>query len=251
MMKHAALVLALTACAVGEELPDDDDTTRAGGGGAFAVLAGVGGTITTLATYGGGGVHPGANAIDIGAGGGLAVFHQLDYLPSYIAGGWVYVQEAHEAGLCSAFYPGHPSYNGAKIYVWTYFYDTAGNFVGSNRAAYQHVDPHAPNMNSWWTWNNAGADVPAWGHGGHLQYGGTTENGLFIGTVFSVARAIYNTNGGLCTTGSHLHQENDGARAAKRYGAERNTGRYSDLHFFYPRGGMSAGAPPHAPVPGT
>ena len=127
----------------------------------FASLAGVDGVVTTLAFYDGGGAHPGTNAVDIGAPGGTAVFHPIDYLPSWISGGWIWVGPVHEAGRCSQWWPGSPYYNGDKIYVHAYLYDTNGNFVGTHRSAFQHVAPFADHMNSWWSFNNPGGSALA------------------------------------------------------------------------------------------
>src|SRR5690349_12110740 len=95
-------------------------------GGTLAVLAGVNGTISTLAYYSDGTAHPGNNAVDIGAPGGSAVWHQLDYLTPRMAGGEVEVYESHESGYCSQWYPGDEYYNGSKIIVTTTIYDTDG-----------------------------------------------------------------------------------------------------------------------------
>ena len=226
MREHLLVLCAVAACGV-ETSPTAFAATT------LASLAGVAGTITTLAYYDGGGVHPGINAVDIGAPGGTAVVHQLDYLPPHVAGGWVWVEDAHESGRCSQWWPGSPYYNGAKIYVHVFAYDTWGNFVGSHRAAFQHVDPYWPNMNAWWTWNNAHAHSPMWPDGAHLTYGNTTDGGLYLGGVFPVWGAIYNgPGGGLCTTGSHLHQEGEGWRAPQRWVGEWVHASYSDLHYF-------------------
>ncbi len=201
--------------------------------GQLAVLAGTSGTITTLATYSDGSSHPGNNAVDIGAPGGSLVWHQLDYIPARIAGGQVAVQEVNEAGYCSQWRPGDPYYNGSKILVTTYFYDSDGAPAGVHRAAYQHVDPYYANMNSTWTWNNATAERPLYPGGAALTYGNGREGGLFLGAVHAVTAPIYNgPNGYLCSDGSHLHQEGDGVRAAQRYRFEQVTDRYSDIHYF-------------------
>src|SRR5262245_59927988 len=104
------------------DLRDGETTETADGAGKkrarasplLALLAGADGTITTLATYPNGNPHPGTNAIDIGAPGGAAVWHQLDYLDANVAGGWIYVEQVHEAGLCSQWTPGESYYNGGK-----------------------------------------------------------------------------------------------------------------------------------------
>jgi hypothetical protein len=217
----------------------------------FASLAGVDGVVTTLAFYDGGGAHPGTNAIDIGALGGTAVFHQIDYLPPTISGGWIWVGPVHEAGRCSQWWPGSPYYNGDKIYVHAYLYDTDGNFAGTHRSAFQHVDPFADHMNTWWSWNNPAASALAFPDGAHLTYGDQGNGGLYLGTVHAVGASITNgPTGALCTTGSHLHQEADGWRAGQRWVGEWLGGRYSDLHYFDLSSAWSAGAPPWNPVPG-
>jgi hypothetical protein len=228
-MRHLTIAIVLAACA-----PDATEAPPLSQplGSTVASLAGVDGTITTLATYDGVTPHPGVNAIDIGAPTGTPVFHQLDYLGPQIAGGWIYVEDAHEAGRCSQWWPGSPYYNGSKIYVYVYAYDSDGNWVGYHRAAFQHVAPYWENMNSWWSWNNANAEAPMFPEGATLTYGNAADGGLYLGSVFGVWGAISNgPGGGLCTTGSHLHQEGDGWRAGQRWVGEHVWARWSDLHY--------------------
>jgi hypothetical protein len=214
---------------------DEEQTAKpeALNAGQVASLAGTSGRVTTLAAYGDGTAHPGVNAVDIGAPGGSLVFHQLDYIPPSIAGGYVTVEEVHEPGRCSQWSPGDAHYNGSKIVVNTSFYDADGNLVGTHRAAFQHVDPHYDNINNTWNWNNATADRPLFPDGAVLTYNNGREGGLFLGWVHAVGAPIYNgPNGYLCTDGSHLHQEGEGVRAAQRYVGEQLTERYSDIHYF-------------------
>lgn len=50
-----------------------------------------------------------------------------------------------------------------------------------------------------------------------VSYGDQGGGGLYLGTVHAVGGSITNgPSGGLCTTGSHLHQEADGWRAGQR-----------------------------------
>jgi len=245
MGRRVTLVVAALSGCVTESAPPSIAHEQT-----FASLAGIDGVVTTLAVYDGGGAHPGVNAVDIGAPGGTAVFHQLDYLPPWIAGGWIWVGPVHEAGRCSQWWPGSPYYNGDKIYVHTYLYDTDGTFVGSHRAAYQHVDPYAAHMDTWWSWNNPGATALAFPDGAQLAYGNQVDGGLYLGGVHTVWSSITNgPGGGLCTTGSHLHQEADGWRAGQRWVGESLTARYSDLHYFTASPAWSAGAPPWHPTP--
>jgi hypothetical protein len=243
-----------TARAAGQSaLPTDDaGKKRAGESPLLAVLAGTDGGISTLATYPNGNAHPGTNAMDIGAPGGSAVWHQLDYLDSHIGGGWLYVTQVHESGYCSQWTPGSSYYNGGKILVYAYLYDTAGSYLGSHRAAFQHVEPHAANLDAWWTWNNAAADRPLW-PSASVTLGNQKEGGLYLGTVFGGGgRAITNGAGGkLCHKGDHLHQEGHGTRASQRYSGEQVSARYHDMHYFIPDGGYPAGAPPSEPSGGT
>jgi hypothetical protein len=203
------------------------------GSGRLAVLAGTSGVITTLAAYGDGTPHPGLNAIDIGAPSGAGVWHQVDYLPDTIPGGYLYVWQAHEAGRCSQWAADSPYYNGAKLYVQThYLLDGAWRV---HQAAYQHVEPQVA-LDTWISFNNAAAAerlFPDWA--AEVWLGNTTEGGLWLGTVYPVARPIYNGPGGyLCTSGSHLHQEGQGQRASRRRVGERVTERYNDMHMFWP-----------------
>lgn len=211
--------------------------------GSFAVVSGVSGTVTTLATYAGGGAHPGVNSVDIGASGGSAVWHQLDYLPSDVAGGWVRVYASIEAGFCSQWPSTSPYYNGNKLVAVTYFYGTDGAYRGWHRSAYQHVVPSGGDR--WVKWNNASATKSAWG-APDAVLGNGTSGGVYMGTVFSVPAPIANgPGGGLCTDGSHLHQEGDGARNAGMFVGKGMTARYNDVHYF----GFAGGDPPIGPAP--
>lgn len=239
-------VFALAACA--PQTTGEKSVAETEASAQMAVLAGVSGRITTLGFYSDGSRHPGVNAIDVGAAGGTPVFHQVDYIPESIAGGWIWVEQVHEAGLCSQWWPDAPYYNGAKIYVYTYFFDTDGNDAGWHRAAYQHVAPNAPSIDRWWRWNNPYAWRGAWDDP-EMTLGDQTNGGLYLGEVFSVTHAITNgARGGLCTDGSHLHQEGDGWRAGARYSGERVSERYNDLHIFVPSSGLpSVGGVPWRP----
>jgi hypothetical protein len=215
--------------------------------GSFSVTAGVNGTVTTLAYYSGGNAHPGVNSVDIGAPGGTSVWHQLDYLPADIAGGWIRAYSSKDAGYCSQWYPGSPYYNGDKLIVVTYFYGTDGAYRGWHRSAYQHVVPGI--SNGWWRWNNATTTQVAWGSP-DLVYGSGASNGLYLGSVYGVNAPVYNgPGGGLCTDGSHLHQEGDGARGGGLFVGKALTNRYHDVHLFGIAGGLPAtGAVPSDPT---
>jgi hypothetical protein len=240
-MRRCSLLLSLVVvwgCGAATSEPSEDhedESNTEQAYGVMAILAGVSGRVNTLAYYSDGGRHPGNNSVDIGAPGGTSVWHQMDYLSPDIAGGEVTVTEAHEAGYCSQWYPGSEYYNGAKIYVRTDFYDRYGTWVRSHTAAFQHVDPYAPNMDATWTWNNAGSDAPRYPDGAHLTYGnGNAETGgLFLGTLTYVDGPIRNgAGGGLCTDGPHLHQEGEGSVASQRRVGETVSERYSDIHYF-------------------
>jgi hypothetical protein len=214
----------------------------------LSVTAGVSGTVTTLAYYSAGNAHPGQNSVDIGAAGGTAVYHQLDYLPSDVAGGWLRTYVLKESGYCSQWSPGSPYYNGAKLIVVTYLYATDGSYLGWHRAAYQHVSPNASVTDAWFRWNNSSASVAAW-QSPDVDLGAQQWNGLALGSVFGVWSDIYNgPSGGLCTTGSHLHQEGSGWRGSTLFVGKGMTDRYNDVHLFDPLGGWpDTGAPPYAP----
>lgn len=214
----------------------------------LSVTAGGSGTVTTLAYYSPGSAHPGENSVDIGAVGGTAVFHQLDYLPSDVAGGWIRTYVTKDAGYCSQWSPGSPYYNGAKLIVVTYVYATDGTYLGWHRSAYQHVSPNGAVNDAWFRWNNTSANVPAW-QSADVDLGGQQANGLALGSVFGVSGSITNgPGGGLCTTGSHLHQEGSGWRGSGLFVGKGMTSRYHNVHLFDPIGGWPAsGAPPYAP----
>lgn len=214
----------------------------------LSVTAGASGTVTTLAYYSAGNPHPGENAVDIAAGAGTPVYHQLDYLPSDVAGGWLRTYVTKDAGYCSQWSPGSPYYNGEKLVVVTYLYATDGTYLGWHRSAYQHVSPNASVTDAWFRWNNSGASVPAW-QSPDVDLGAQQGNGLALGSVFGVYGDIYNgPGGGLCTTGSHLHQEGMGWRGSALFVGKGLTDRYNDVHLFDPAGGWpGAGAPPWAP----
>lgn len=214
----------------------------------LSVTSGVSGTVTTLAYYSAGNAHPGQNSVDIGASGGAAVHHQLDYLPSDVAGGWLRAYVVKESGFCSQWSPGSPYYNGAKLIVVTYVYGIDGAYLGWHRAAYQHVAPLASVEDAWVRWNNSSASVPAW-QSPDVALGAQQSNGLALGTVFGVSGNITNgSGGGLCTTGSHLHQEGSGWRGSGLFVGKSMTDRYNDVHLFDPIGGWpTTGEPPYAP----
>lgn len=214
----------------------------------LSVTSGVSGTVTTLAYYSAGNAHPGQNSVDIGAPGGAGVHHQLDYLPSDVAGGWLRTYVTKDAGYCSQWSPGSPYYNGAKLIVVTYLYATDGTYLGWHRSAYQHVSPNASVEDAWWRWNNSSASVAAW-QSPDVSLGAQQSNGLELGTVFGVSGNITNgPGGGLCTTGSHLHQEGTGWRGSALFVGKGMTDRYNDVHLFDPIGGWPiTGEPPYAP----
>lgn len=219
-----------------QELPPPTPDTPLGAtslDATLATLAGSTGVVTTLARYDDGTPHPGTNAIDVGAAGGSEVWHQIDYLPASVGGGYLYVTRAQEAGRCSQFDPGSPYYNGHKLVVLTYFLVEGGWRV--HRAAYQHTEPRAP-LNTWLHWNNAGAAEPLWPEwSAEVVLGNQAAGGLLLATVFPVSGEIRNGPGGaLCTTGTHLHQEGDGYRAPRRSVGEHVSARYSDMHMFSP-----------------
>lgn len=243
-----ALCLLAPACAP-EEPREEIASIAQPLTGNLSVTSGVNGTVTTLASYGGGAAHPGVNAVDIGAAGGTAVWHQLDYLPADIAGGWVRTYVTKDAGYCSQWSPGSPYYNGAKMIVVTYFWGTDGSYRGWHRSAYQHVAPDGTAADYWWKWNNPNATKKAWGTP-NVDLGNGTASGIYLGTVFGVWGNIYNgPGGGLCTTGSHLHQEGDGARAGTLWVGKAMTARYNDVHRFGIAGGLPAtGYAPSVPT---
>jgi len=253
------LLAVLPACAKDEQREATARVAQALTGD-LSVTSGANGTVTTLASYGGGAAHPGVNAVDIAAPGGTGVWHQLDYLPADIAGGWVRTIVTKDAGYCSQWSPGSPYYNGAKVIVVTYFYGTDGTYRGWHRSAYQHVAPDATAADHWWPWNNANAGQKAWSASEvEVELGSGTSSGVYLGTVFGVWGNIYNgPGGGLCTTGSHLHQEGDGVRAGTLWLGKGLSERYSDVHRFgmesgWPSTGIpstpSFDPPPPAPAP--
>jgi hypothetical protein len=248
----ACVAVGLLGCAQPQLERERLASTSSAITGGLSVTSGVNGTVTTLAYYSGSGTaHPGTNAVDIGAGGGSTVWHQLDYLPPNVAGGWIRTYATHDAGYCSQWYPGSPYYNGSKVIVVVYFYATDGTYLGWHRSAYQHVEPTASSADGWWKWNNPAASPRAWGNAGaDVDLGGGGANGLHIGSVFGVPSPIYNgPGGGLCTDGSHLHQEADGARVSSLFVGKGLTERYNDVQLFGIAGGQpSTGAPPSLPT---
>jgi hypothetical protein len=221
--------------------------TSAKAAGTVGVASGVSGTVTTLATYPGGAAHPGVNAVDIAAAGGAAVFHQLEHLPGDVAGGWVRIHGTHEPGDCSQWGPGSSYDNGSKLVVVTYFYGTDRTYRGWQRSAYQHVVPAVADR--WITWNNASAPTYAW-RSADVSLGAGRANGLRLGSVFAVARPITNgPGGGVCTSGSHLHQEADGERSSALFVGKVLAARDDGVHLFGIAGGLPAiGSPPSPPT---
>ncbi|MEZ4445379.1 MAG: hypothetical protein R3B72_40270 [Polyangiaceae bacterium] len=238
------------------DLPGDDDPTQPADpavdvqGITMSVKAGASGKIWVLDTYGNGNNHPGAASIDIGASGGSSVWHQVGDLPDEVVGGWIFVDHVKESGLCSQYSPGDDYYNGAKLRVYTLFYDANATFLGSTSAVYQHVEPSSGISDAWRTWNRAGAGMVLWtAPDATLGAGG---GGLQVGTLFSGGGETINNGptGKLCHSGDHLHQESAGWRNAGLALQDDVTAKESDLHFFT----VSATkpfAPPAEPSPAT
>lgn len=236
----------------GHDEPEPPTATPAASlaGVEMSLGAGVGGSVWVLATYGNGGTHPGANAIDLGAPAGTTVWHQIAGIPAHVAGGWLYVQHVQSPGYCSQYNPGDEYYNGAKLRVWTLFYDEAGDMIGYHWAAYQHVEPEAGVPGGWFRWNNANANQGLWAEP-EVALANGAEGGLSVGTLFAgEGRRITNgPNGGLCHQGDHLHQESVGWRdsSLSLYGpvAERTT----STHWLIAYDGVPSVEPPYQPGP--
>ncbi|MBX3191102.1 MAG: hypothetical protein KF819_29160 [Labilithrix sp.] len=237
----AALALVALASCTREARREDRVVAKITEG--ISVTSGVSGTVTTLAAYPTSVAHRGVNAVDIAAPGGAPVWHQLDYVPGDVAGGWIRAYASREAGSCAQWLPGSPYDNGAKLVVVTYFYGKGGVYRGWHKSAYQHVVPARADV--WVKWNHASAPVHAW-PSADVALGNGSKSGLYLGTVFHVAGPITNgPSGAICTTGSHLHQEGDGSRAPTLLAGKATTARYDDVHRFAIAGGLPPiGAPP-------
>ena len=215
--------------------------------GTVALLAGTNGTVSALSTYPGGATHPGINPIDIDAGGGQAVWHQLGGIPADIGGGWLYVKRLHEVGKCSEWEPSAPDYNGDKAAVFTYFYDVEGEYLGWQGATYQHLVLFPSHAGAWWTWNSATASTPSW-IDAQLSFGDATQGGLYLGDVFLGGGAILAGPGGeLCHDHDHLHQEGDGIRDPDLAAQDEVSVRESPTHRIAPAIGFPVGRPPWEP----
>jgi hypothetical protein len=246
---HFVVLLLLAGCGdVSSSHSDAVGRSQARLSTSLSVTAGASGTVTTLAWYSAGNPHPGQNSVDIGAAGGTPVHHQVDYLSSDVAGGWLRTYVSKENGYCSQWSPGSPYYNGAKLIVVTYLYATDGTYLGWHRAAYQHVSPLAGVEDAWLRWNNSSATVAAW-QSPDVALGAQQADGLALGNVFGVYGDITNgPGGGLCTTGSHLHQEGSGWRGSSLFVGKAMTERFNDVHLFDPIAGWpDTGEPPYAP----
>lgn len=230
-----AATAALASCTAASKPwmdAEDGDARNGGLSSSLSVAAGADGQVSTLDVYDDGDPHPGVNAIDIAAPGESPVFYQLGDLTPEVAGGWLWIEPVRESGLCSQHAPDSEYYNGGKIYVTAFFYDTAGDYIGWHRAAYQHVVP-SRGEGTWLSWNNAGAEKPAW-PSVDVTLGDGPDGGVWLGSVFKVTKKIYNgPKGGLCTTGSHLHQEAEGSRASLTLWQEVGA-RKTALHTFDP-----------------
>ena len=203
----------------------------------FAMLAGISSStnITSLTCYG---VCPGTphshtypNPVDMGAGTATpAEWSQADYLPNDISGGYV-LAFRDTNGACGE---KDTPYNGRRITVQIYHYNTSAAYVNWNYESYLHMDPDAgvsaySGSATWKHWNNPYSSAPLWG-GWILDFNlnNTTSGGLYLGTAHNVTQTDMD-----CIDGNHLHQEsdNDGAYRPGLSVGQPTTGRYTDLHY--------------------
>lgn len=233
-------ILALAALstwrAVGEFRPG---TAYAAYSAPIAVLAGAGGTVSTLACYdpdpfvahpvrpgkpnpwapcrttddsppdGVTGNHGGIYVpVDVSGNAGAGVYVQNDYLPAVVRGGYLWAEDL-TTGCFNA------STSGSRTKVWIYYYDGTG-YTDAHAVYYGHIDQYSPILNTWKTWNNYWASSPLWQPWvKDYDLNNDTSGGMYVGTVRS------NPSG--CVTGSHLHQEMNSG-----HGESYNSSLYSD-----------------------
>lgn len=204
----------------------------------FAMLAGTttSTNITSLSCYGtcpGGGSHSHSypNPVDMGAGTSTpSVFAQADYLPSDIAGGYALAYR-DTTGQCGE---KNDPYNGRRITVQIYHYNTSGSYVNWNYESYLHVEPYSGvsyyiSSAPWLHWNNPYSSSPMWpSYIYDFNLNNLTSGGLYLGYVHNVTQTD-----SACTDGNHLHQEsdNDGAYRPGLSVGQATTARYTDLHY--------------------
>lgn len=231
--------ISATALVVASVVPLKSMTDTRATDGPFAMLAGITSVtnVTALACYGtcpGGGSHAytNPNPIDMGAGTTTpAVYVQNDYLPDDISGG--YLTALRIMTGCGAYES--PNYNGRRVKVSIYYYDTSSNYVNWNHESYLHIDPDYDVVDTsseslyWFHWNNTYATTQLWPYWlEEFEMNNLTSGGIGIGQVTNVASPVTG-----CTDGNHLHQESDadGEYAPNLDVGDATTARYTDAHY--------------------
>ncbi|MPZ99696.1 MAG: hypothetical protein GEU80_10240 [Dehalococcoidia bacterium] len=202
--------------------------------GEIAVLSGIWANVWNAECYypplwapcGAAGPHSGGNTpFDIGNGNpDHWIFAQLDYLPTNVSGGWM--QDWNISSACAD--KTGAEWNGRKLYVKIYFYDTAGNIITWIHAIYQHVGNER--ISSIATWNNPYSTDPYWWDPDY------TLNNLRLGGILvaDVAQLGSSPSPG-CSTNEHLHMEGNAYSRynTARYYLEPVTDRVDDIFYYH------------------
>lgn len=251
----AVLVLFLTSLAVGFTAADSNGNAEAHGTATIAMVASVGGNISTLACYdpdpfvahpsfpgkpnpwapcrttddsppdGATGAHGGMTAPTDIAGTGT-VWLQNDYLPNSVRGGYLYAQDA--STLCYSYPTNDSRYAGRRTKVWIYYYDTSSSsYQDVHEVYYGHISQNSGVLNVWKRWNNYWATSPMWpSYAVDYFLNNDWNGGMGVGSVETAL------GGSGCITGAHVHQE-----TGSTHSEGWNTGLYSE-------GCWYTGAPP-------
>ncbi len=161
------------------------------------------------------GAHPGAKPTDISASPGTTAYLQLDYLPSALRGGYVWMSDMSSGTFCFNHASNSNKYVGRKIYALVYYYDNASSSQSTDWSEFygEHVDANSPHLNQWRRWNNKWATYPLWvGYPTQdffLDWESNTGAGASVGTVAAIGSA---PDAG-CASGTHLHQDIDGSHS--------------------------------------
>ncbi len=175
-----------------------------------------------------GGYSGGSTTFDIGNGNpDHWVFMQLDYLPSNVSGGWVHAYNVSDG--CAAYDVSSPYWNGRKLVVEFWFYDTSGQPITWAGVVYQHVDTERLTPNTWYSWNNPYSSTPLFGSPNY------TLNDLRNGGVLVADVAANGASSGGCSSNEHVHMEGNfySDYDYNRYYNEGVTDRWNDIFYYH------------------
>lgn len=255
------LALPMLVAVAAAALAPTDGSAWTSPSGRIAVLAGTGGTVSTLECYklpspwrahpwwGASkndpfspcntspppptGIHGGSwyGRTDIQTFGTTpAVYAQLDYLPdsaSGVAGGEIYATS--DLTGCASYAAGTAGYNGIKVKVDIVFRNRFGTQLNGLSVLYEHVaaGPYVwPSAHSY-KWNNPTAYQRLWSVE-DFRLNDSINGGMPLGNVAQVVPP-YDYS---CSTGNHLHQASAaGVYNYARFIGEGINARVSDIEF--------------------